>query len=68
MKEGYLGCLGIARALIGLAQSALMLGGCAGLFLMPTPDLFGTCLVWFLILCGAQLAIVLLAAMAGPTQ
>ena len=58
------GCLGLVRMLIGLLQSALLLGGCASL-LLPGSGLFSACVIWFLILCVVQLGIVGIVAMMG---
>jgi len=42
------------RGLVSMGQSAMMLGGCAGLF-VGNGGLLGLCLVWFLILTGVQI-------------
>ena len=44
----------ILRGLVSMGQSAMMLGGCAGLF-VGNGGLLGLCLVWFLILTGVQI-------------
>ena len=59
-------CLGLLRGLIGLAQSALILGGCAGLVIGG--PLLSACAQWFLILCVMQFGIILIAAMVGSNE
>ena len=54
-------CLMVLRMLVGFAQSALMLGGCAGLLMGS--DLFSFCVIWFLILCAVQVGILILAVL-----
>jgi len=56
--------LGALRGLIGLLQSMVLLGGCAGL-LMPGTPILGAAVQWFLILCVIQLGIVLLMAVTS---
>jgi hypothetical protein len=58
--------LGLLRGLVGLAQSALLLGGCASLIGFIDPRALGAFIVWFLILCLVQLAILGLAALFAP--
>lgn len=52
-------CLMILRGLVGMAQSALLLGGCGSLLFAP--DYLGWCIGAFLLLCVVQVGIVILA-------
>lgn len=59
-------CLLSLRNVVGLIQSLLLLGSCAGV-LMGAPDPV-TCIVWFLILCAVQVGILLLAVLAAGLE
>ena len=52
----------ILRSILGMGQSALLLGGCAGLF-VGNGGLLNLCLVGFLVLTGAQILIFALAVL-----